>query len=240
MGDLVSALGESRRSYRGGVSRPWAHGRHRSRVLTNSSWTTSPRCWHISESSRPTSTATASEAVWRCSSACGTHKRPQAGHRVRVLQQRRHVPRGLWRHTEHHSRVVRWHAVARGLRADCARSVGVPDSGRRFPQLDMTPFDWPIGELAAPALILIGDCDGTRLEHAVDPFRRLGGRSVRRSRSRAACLTDGDPARHDARRHAGAHELDRVDGHDLPRHLGGDRPLLRVPIARSGARGRDV
>jgi pimeloyl-ACP methyl ester carboxylesterase len=42
-------------------------------------------------------------------------------------------------------------------------------------QLDMTPFDWPIDKLAAPALILIGDADGTRLEHAVDMFRRLGG-----------------------------------------------------------------
>jgi pimeloyl-ACP methyl ester carboxylesterase len=41
--------------------------------------------------------------------------------------------------------------------------------------LDMTPFDWPIEELAVPALIVIGDSDGTRLEHAVDMFRRLGG-----------------------------------------------------------------
>jgi pimeloyl-ACP methyl ester carboxylesterase len=45
----------------------------------------------------------------------------------------------------------------------------------KLKQLDMTPFDWPINELAAPALILIGDSDGTRLEHAVDMFRRLGG-----------------------------------------------------------------
>jgi pimeloyl-ACP methyl ester carboxylesterase len=42
-------------------------------------------------------------------------------------------------------------------------------------RLDMTPFDWPIDELAAPTLVLIGDADGTRLEHAVDMFRRLGG-----------------------------------------------------------------
>jgi pimeloyl-ACP methyl ester carboxylesterase len=45
----------------------------------------------------------------------------------------------------------------------------------KLKQLDMTPFDWPIDELAAPALILIGDSDGTRLEHAVDMFRHLGG-----------------------------------------------------------------
>lgn len=45
----------------------------------------------------------------------------------------------------------------------------------KLKQLDMTPFDWPIEELTAPVLILIGDSDGTRLEHAVDMFRRLGG-----------------------------------------------------------------
>jgi pimeloyl-ACP methyl ester carboxylesterase len=45
----------------------------------------------------------------------------------------------------------------------------------KLKQLDMTPFDWPIEELVAPALILVGDCDGTRLEHAVDMFQRLGG-----------------------------------------------------------------
>jgi pimeloyl-ACP methyl ester carboxylesterase len=39
----------------------------------------------------------------------------------------------------------------------------------------MTPFDWPISNLAVPALILVGDSDGTRLEHAVEMFRRLGG-----------------------------------------------------------------
>jgi pimeloyl-ACP methyl ester carboxylesterase len=45
----------------------------------------------------------------------------------------------------------------------------------KLKQLDMTPFDWPIDDLAAPALIVIGDSDGTRLEHAVDMFRHLGG-----------------------------------------------------------------
>jgi pimeloyl-ACP methyl ester carboxylesterase len=41
--------------------------------------------------------------------------------------------------------------------------------------LDLTPFEWPIDEVAAPTLILIGDSDGTRLEHAVEMFRHLGG-----------------------------------------------------------------
>jgi pimeloyl-ACP methyl ester carboxylesterase len=50
-----------------------------------------------------------------------------------------------------------------------------PTLVEKLKQLDMTPFDWPIDELAAPALILVGDSDGTRLEHAVEMFRRLGG-----------------------------------------------------------------
>ena len=50
-----------------------------------------------------------------------------------------------------------------------------PTLVEKLKQLDLTPFDWPIDELAAPALILIGDSDGTRLEHAVEMFRRLGG-----------------------------------------------------------------
>jgi pimeloyl-ACP methyl ester carboxylesterase len=45
----------------------------------------------------------------------------------------------------------------------------------KLKQLDRTPFDWPIDELAAPVLILVGDSDGTTLEHAVEMFRRLGG-----------------------------------------------------------------
>ena len=50
-----------------------------------------------------------------------------------------------------------------------------PTLVEKLSQLDMTPFDWPINDLAAPTLILIGDSDGTRLEHAVEMFRRLGG-----------------------------------------------------------------
>jgi pimeloyl-ACP methyl ester carboxylesterase len=45
----------------------------------------------------------------------------------------------------------------------------------KLKRLDATPFEWPVDDLAAPTLVLIGDSDGTRLEHAVDMFRRLGG-----------------------------------------------------------------
>jgi pimeloyl-ACP methyl ester carboxylesterase len=50
-----------------------------------------------------------------------------------------------------------------------------PTLVEKLKQLDVTPFDWPIDELATPVLVLIGDADGTRLEHAVEMFRRLGG-----------------------------------------------------------------
>ena len=45
-------------------------------------------------------------------------------------------------------------------------------------RLDMTPFEWSpeaIQAIAAPTLIVIGDSDGTRPEHAVELFRLRGG-----------------------------------------------------------------
>ncbi len=50
-----------------------------------------------------------------------------------------------------------------------------PTLVEKLKQLDLTPFQWPVENLAAPTLILIGDSDGTRLEHAVEMFRRRGG-----------------------------------------------------------------
>jgi pimeloyl-ACP methyl ester carboxylesterase len=48
----------------------------------------------------------------------------------------------------------------------------------RLKQLDLTPFAWPeaaIRAIAAPTLVVIGDADGTRPEHAVELFRLRGG-----------------------------------------------------------------
>jgi pimeloyl-ACP methyl ester carboxylesterase len=48
----------------------------------------------------------------------------------------------------------------------------------KLKQLDMEPFAWPeedIRGIVAPTLLIIGDSDGTRLEHAVEMFRLLGG-----------------------------------------------------------------
>ena len=48
----------------------------------------------------------------------------------------------------------------------------------KLKQLDMEPFAWSqedIRGIAAPTLLIIGDSDAIRLEHAVEMFRLLGG-----------------------------------------------------------------
>lgn len=48
----------------------------------------------------------------------------------------------------------------------------------KLKQLDTTEFAWPaddIRRIAAPTMIVLGDSDGVRLEHAVELFRLLGG-----------------------------------------------------------------
>ncbi len=53
-----------------------------------------------------------------------------------------------------------------------------PNLVAKLKRLDMEPFAWPpedIREIAAPTLLIIGDSDIIRLEHAVELFRLLGG-----------------------------------------------------------------
>src|SRR5215213_6863094 len=48
----------------------------------------------------------------------------------------------------------------------------------KMKQMDLKPFAWPeedIRGIAAPTLLIVGDSDAIRLEHAVDLFRLLGG-----------------------------------------------------------------
>src|SRR3954449_11705015 len=48
----------------------------------------------------------------------------------------------------------------------------------KLTRLDVTPFAWPeqdIRAIAAPTLIVVGDSDGVRLEHAVELFGLRGG-----------------------------------------------------------------
>jgi pimeloyl-ACP methyl ester carboxylesterase len=53
-----------------------------------------------------------------------------------------------------------------------------PKLVEKLTQLDVTPYAWPeedIRGIAAPTLIVLGDSDGVRLEHAVELFGLLGG-----------------------------------------------------------------
>jgi pimeloyl-ACP methyl ester carboxylesterase len=53
-----------------------------------------------------------------------------------------------------------------------------PNLVTKLKQLDMEPYAWPpedIQQIAAPTLLIIGDSDAIRLEHAVEMFRLLGG-----------------------------------------------------------------
>jgi pimeloyl-ACP methyl ester carboxylesterase len=53
-----------------------------------------------------------------------------------------------------------------------------PGLVEKLKQLDTTPFDWPkedIRAIGAPTLIVLGDSDGVRLEHAVELFKLRGG-----------------------------------------------------------------
>jgi pimeloyl-ACP methyl ester carboxylesterase len=53
-----------------------------------------------------------------------------------------------------------------------------PNLVAKLKQLDMEPFAWPpedIQGIAAPTLLIIGDSDAIRPEHAVEMFRLLGG-----------------------------------------------------------------
>lgn len=48
----------------------------------------------------------------------------------------------------------------------------------KLTQLDMAPYAWPpeaVGAITAPTLIIVGDSDGIRPEHAVAMFRLRGG-----------------------------------------------------------------
>lgn len=54
--------------------------------------------------------------------------------------------------------------------------AGFPTLVEKLKTLDLTPFAWPeIADIAAPTMIVIGDADAVRPEHAVEMLRLLGG-----------------------------------------------------------------
>jgi len=53
-----------------------------------------------------------------------------------------------------------------------------PKLVEKMTRLDVTPFAWPeedVRGIASPTMIVVGDADVVRLEHAVEMFRLLGG-----------------------------------------------------------------
>lgn len=50
-----------------------------------------------------------------------------------------------------------------------------PNLVRKLKALDTTPFSWDISGVKAPVLLIVGDSDIIRLEHAVEMVRLLGG-----------------------------------------------------------------
>jgi pimeloyl-ACP methyl ester carboxylesterase len=53
-----------------------------------------------------------------------------------------------------------------------------PSLVTKLVELDKTPYEWPaeaVQAITAPTLIVVGDSDGTRPEHAIEMFRLRGG-----------------------------------------------------------------
>ncbi len=177
MGDLVPALAERHRviavefqgyGHTADIDRPFP---------TSSSRTTPPRCSTMWESIGRTCTATAwAGGVAPCNSACGTPASFASSSSRRLRTAARVCTRRCWKPSGTSPR--RCSTRRRGATTydrTAPDPSAFPALVEKLKRLDLSPFDWPIDELAAPALILVGDSDGTRLEHAVEMFRRLGG-----------------------------------------------------------------
>jgi pimeloyl-ACP methyl ester carboxylesterase len=68
--------------------------------------------------------------------------------------------------------------IEEAYRATAPDPEAFPTLVAKLKQLDTTPFAWPeeaIAGIAAPTLIVLGDSDGVRLEHAVELFKLRGG-----------------------------------------------------------------
>jgi hypothetical protein len=89
--------------------------------------------------------------------------------------------------------------------------------------LDASPHNWPedgIRAIKGKTMVIVGDADGVRLEHAVELFKLRGGRDEKAAaqgfmterRARA-----GDPAGHVAHRHHGGGRADCPPRHAVSR-----------------------
>lgn len=108
----------------------------------------------------------------------GTRKGAQAGRHLGVLHQRRHLPRSpRGQRGDHDGGVRRDPFEAEYLRL-APRPADWPVLIETMKVLDGTVQAWPAADLQgiqAPALVIVGDSDIIRPEHAVEMFRLLGG-----------------------------------------------------------------
>jgi pimeloyl-ACP methyl ester carboxylesterase len=68
--------------------------------------------------------------------------------------------------------------IEAAYRSTAPNPADFPRLVEKLKDLDVTPFAWAeqdVQRIAAPTLIVLGDSDGIRLEHAVELFRLLGG-----------------------------------------------------------------
>jgi hypothetical protein len=108
--------------------------------------------------------------------------------------------------------------------------------------LDASPANWPedaIRAIRGKTMVVIGDADGVRLEHAVALFKLRGGgdqKAAAQGFMTEAPRAAGDPAGHLAHRHHGGGRADRRSRHAVSqrceaRHAPG---FFEAPGEKSG------
>ena len=126
-----------------------------------------------------------------------------------------------------------------------------PTLVEKLKRLDMTPFDWPsedVRGIGAPTMIVVGDSDAVRLEHAVEMFRLLAGRghggSLRVARLPAPRAPRHRPLCPTGERGPGSRRVASADDRAVPGRtrggggaVGGGRAVRRVPDVAEPARG---
>ena len=129
-----------------------------------------------------------------------------------------------------------------------------PELVEKMKRLDVTPFAWPaedIRGIEAPTMIVVGDADAVRLEHAVEMFRLLGWRSDGGSGRLFRAPTRGAPRHRPlypaGQRSPGPRRMAAGDGPPVPRRShagggagGGERGVTRVLDIADLARGEEV
>ena len=101
-----------------------------------------------------------------------------ARRRLRELPLRRHAGRGAGDVPVDHAELFAGSPIETEYQRLAPNPDDFPKLVEKLKTLDTTDFAWPeedIRGIAAPTLIVLGDSDGIRLEHAVEMFKLRGG-----------------------------------------------------------------